>query len=321
VRARSVLVLLIPMLIGVGTKQERLIEQLQVFDRDASLVHKNSGPGTPRHFAFLANERESEGGVMLSYLVRHSVDYAYGKSGENHRPERGVFCPEFVSLFPGNVSADTERPLISWKDGETSKSVVRTLFFLDLFHVCPRWSGLEEWKDSECGSPADISYDEIKSYMSAVYTVIEVLDNIYISCNPRAAFCAHLVQLAAHCSSLICQGGDGSIRFAQRGKSVSMLLIGSTSRFANLPTRESGNNERSSSERPSYEGENLRPFNKFGLVGGVTTLLLGTVMMGKAFEIFFFLDERPHGLPLVIFGVFISLICIVLGTFLIAEMT
>jgi hypothetical protein len=93
------------------------------------------------------------------------------------------------------------------------------------------------------------------------------------------------------------------------------------SSFPGLPAREASNEYRSNGKPARSVGEIARPFNKIPLMGGITVIVLGWALMGKAFETLFFLDERRHGLPVIIFGFIAAIGCAALGTFLIVEMT
>jgi hypothetical protein len=95
----------------------------------------------------------------------------------------------------------------------------------------------------------------------------------------------------------------------------------SLAHFPSLPAREQRNAKGGESQRASSVSEPPRPLNKIALVSGVVLMLLGFPLMGKAFEILFFNEERQQGLPIVILYVLCSLVCGVLGSFLIVEMT
>jgi hypothetical protein len=95
----------------------------------------------------------------------------------------------------------------------------------------------------------------------------------------------------------------------------------STSSFPGLPACEASNEYRSNGKPARGVREIARPFNKIALMGGIAVIFLGWALMGKAFETLFFLDERRHGLPIIIFSLIAAIGCAILGTFLIVEMT
>lgn len=115
--------------------------------------------------------------------------------------------------------------------------------------------------------------------------------------------------------------GNGSIGFAERGESVLMLLFSASAHFPSLPASETCDDEGRRGERSGSIGKIPRPLNKFALMGGIVIIFVGFPLLGKAFETLFFLDDRRHGLTVIIFCVLCSLACIAAGTFLIVEMT
>lgn len=85
--------------------------------------------------------------------------------------------------------------------------------------------------------------------------------------------------------------------------------------------RSPGDNGSSYGQSPSRPGKYSHPLNKLPLIIGVIIILLAYVLCGKAFETLFFLSERKHGLPIVIFGFLGAIGCAALGTFLIVRLT
>ncbi len=114
----------------------------------------------------------------------------------------------------------------------------------------------------------------------------------------------------------LCFGGE-SVRSFNRVSRINP----STSSFPSLPAREASNEHRSNGKPARGVGEIARPFNKFVLMEGIVVIVLGWALMGKAFETLFFLDERRHGWPIIIFSFVTAIGCAAFGAFWIVEMT
>jgi hypothetical protein len=117
------------------------------------------------------------------------------------------------------------------------------------------------------------------------------------------------------------QRSSGSVCLLLSGGGETAGIYRSLTHFPSLPAREQRDTKGGESQRASSVSEPPRPLNKIVLVTGVVLMLLGFPLMGRAFEILFFIDERQQGLPIIILYVLCSLVCGAFGSVLIMEMT
>lgn len=130
----------------------------------------------------------------------------------------------------------------------------------------------------------------------------------------------HCIKLPTHYFGLSLKRRYGVVSFSESSQGVRVLLTSSRPRISNLPSRKASNDEGSKSERPGDNGKNFRPLNELALMGGLGVLVIGAGFMVLASWSLFFWSERRYGFAVIGFGFCLSLCCIVIGTFLIAEM-